>query len=630
MGLERDLGGYTPAPAPIWSPDNTWIAYLRWDGDGAQLWRVRRTGGAPEQLTRGDIHVRRIVYSIDGARIFYESEPNLEQIRAARAVEGRGGHLFDKRYYPGYSRTPVYPNAPVTPQLNVLDLESLTERLASETDRAEFKSLASTPGPALPKAVGARRARSPAGRFVWTEARDPARQGYRPPLTLVAQAEEAGQMAVCKPQSCASQSIRELWWRNDEEVIFLKLEGPSEQDTGLYSWKVRENKIRTILQTQGKVIGLLASTGSVDGRCGLASDRLICFYEEAARPSRVVAIDLDTGKIEILFDPNPRFGDFDLGPPPRRIDLRAPSGAAYDGVLILPPRQLQKRLPLVITSYRCNGFLRGGTGDEYPMFAFAAQGHAVLCLQMPEDFEQQARLDANAYASWQFGPGIPARRMFMENVKAAIDYLDERAIIDPNRVAITGLSAGSQLVGWTLAELPTLGAAIASSSPGTGGPMTYYFTPEDARAHIGKLYQLGPPSKAAQRWKELSFSAEVERVRSPLLINVADHEFMDALEPVAALRDAARSVEMFVFPNEFHWKWQPAHRLAIYNRNIDWMNFWLRGVESGLTGDTTQYMRWRAMRENQCKLFGPDGTARKTGEDPPWYCLPGALKQAGP
>jgi hypothetical protein len=134
---------------------------------------------------------------------------------------------------------------------------------------------------------------------------------------------------------------------------------------------------------------------------------------------------------------------------------------------------------------------------------------------------------------------------------------------------------------------------------------------------------LGDPD--SPRWDALSITRNAEWARTPLRLNVSDHEMINALHPFTALRDASRSVEMYVFPDEHHVKWQPAHRLAIYNRNIDWLNFWLRGVESDLSKSPDQYVRWRAMRENQCRLFGPNGTERAAGDDPPWYCQPGAL-----
>lgn len=52
---------------------------------------------------------------------------------------------------------------------------------------------------------------------------------------------------------------------------------------------------------------------------------------------------------------------------------------------------------------------------------------------------------------------------------------------------------------------------------------------------------------------------------------------------------------MFVFPDEYHLKWQPAHRLAIYDRVLDWFDFWLRGRVDPDPAKTKRYSRWRAL-----------------------------------
>jgi len=40
---------------------------------------------------------------------------------------------------------------------------------------------------------------------------------------------------------------------------------------------------------------------------------------------------------------------------------------------------------------------------------------------------------------------------------------------------------------------------------------------------------------------------------------------------------------------------EPAHRLAVYERNIDWFAFWLLGEEDGSAEKAQQFQRWRSM-----------------------------------
>lgn len=68
------------------------------------------------------------------------------------------------------------------------------------------------------------------------------------------------------------------------------------------------------------------------------------------------------------------------------------------------------------------------------------------------------------------------------------------------------------------------------------------------------------PEASPERWREFALSANAHRVRAPLLLNVADREMLSSVQPVAALQEADRAVEMYVFPDEYHGKWQPAHR----------------------------------------------------------------------
>jgi hypothetical protein len=52
---------------------------------------------------------------------------------------------------------------------------------------------------------------------------------------------------------------------------------------------------------------------------------------------------------------------------------------------------------------------------------------------------------------------------------------------------------------------------------------------------------------------------------------------------------------MYVFANEYHQKWRPAHRLATYVRAIDWFDFWFNKRIDPDLAKKAQYDRWRAL-----------------------------------
>ena len=43
-------------------------------------------------------------------------------------------------------------------------------------------------------------------------------------------------------------------------------------------------------------------------------------------------------------------------------------------------------------------------------------------------------------------------------------------------------------------------------------------------------------------------------------------------------------------------KWQPAHRLAVYKRSIDWFDFWLADRRDPDPAKKEQYRRWEALK----------------------------------
>lgn len=53
---------------------------------------------------------------------------------------------------------------------------------------------------------------------------------------------------------------------------------------------------------------------------------------------------------------------------------------------------------------------------------------------------------------------------------------------------------------------------------------------------------------------------------------------------------------LYLFPDNPHIKFKPKHKLAAYERNVDWFRFWLLGYEDPNAAKAPQYARWNLMK----------------------------------
>jgi dipeptidyl aminopeptidase/acylaminoacyl peptidase len=138
--------------------------------------------------------------------------------------------------------------------------------------------------------------------------------------------------------------------------------------------------------------------------------------------------------------------------------------------------------------------------------------------------------------------------------------------------------------------------AAAVSSDSGRDPIFFYLA--SALWHRNfKHWGLGlPDGETAARWRELSPSLNAERIKAPLLINVADTAYLLGLQYYTTLRELKKPVEMFIYVDELHIKNHPKHRYEIYIRNVDWLNFWLQDKEDPDPAKKEQYNRWSARR----------------------------------
>jgi dipeptidyl aminopeptidase/acylaminoacyl peptidase len=354
--------GMPETPAPVWSPDGRWIAYLRRDHGVTQLWRVHTEGGAEREeparpVTQSPVDIETFTWSPSGNRLIYAATPALVEAEQAIDREGRQGWLGDARIIPNYRARPMV-SALLPKEVFTVDMENGSVGIASPADR---RLLAASADNGLS-------ARSSTGFHAWTE-----HVSGNPlsPLRLLVE-DMAGKRIACTAPDCSGR-LEGMWWSPDgHSLVILRREGWNGGQMGLLRWVPGAPAFHRILLTDDVLMGCLPR-----------GEALVCTSENAVTPRRVVEVDLRRGEQRTVYDPNPEFRNLRLGRV-TRLTWTNDIGLPAWGDLVLPPDYTPgTRLPMVITQYRSQGFLRGGTGDEYPIHALAARGFAVLSLERP-------------------------------------------------------------------------------------------------------------------------------------------------------------------------------------------------------------------------------------------------------
>jgi len=539
---------------PRWSPDGRWIAFLKRSGGTVQVWRAYANGRGSAPLTHSPCDVVDFRISADGAAIIYATRPGIDRQLRADAAEGLNGWHYDDRFVPWLSKAPM-PRAPVERQVDVVEIASGTVRPARADEQrliAADREIPAAGGAAVPGDTGLD--------ITDTDLSGGARRG-----AFHARGPKGGTV-TCNAAPCVGATDAK-WGPGRTDVWFFRREGWAKASTAIYDWTLASGSVRRLYRTDDVLSG-----------CTPAAGALICLVESSLQPSRLVRLDPANGTRVTLFDPNPEIAMLQLGHV-ERLHWRNALGVETIGDLVFPVGYRPGRTyPMIVVQYDTRGFLRGGTDDEYPIQAFANRGYAVLSFSSPhfpagkhppKTFEEAGRAELKNFAG---------RRNIQSALEAGVRLVIKRGIADPKRIGITGLSDGSSTVEWELSHSSLFAAAAMSSCCWDPGFIAF-LGPSAARHFLAEGYP-GILGRNDAFWKDMALETHARKLRTPILVNASEEEFLMALETYTGLREAGVPIDLFVYPGEFHARWQPAHRLATYRRSLDWFDYWLRGIRS--------------------------------------------------
>lgn len=567
-GAERpDASGGPVESAPVWDRDGRGIRFVALREGVAAIWHWRED----MPLTREIVDEADIIefgLAADGQSVRYTTGASRATIAAAERSAYRDGVVVDGS---------VNLNQPIAGGV-IEDGQRIMRRISSpwfdnqrilwNAPRTE-KSVLPTAEAQLPARPGPEQglsSRSPDGSIAEISGE---KSGQNLTVTRA-----DGRVIPCSAAPCRSGRLIALAWRPDTDALLLFEKDRSAQEI-VWSWTVGAKSATNVTVTSGAL--------RVPGRpprCAVGKDSLYCVEALPLTPPRLVRVDLRSGQRRVLAQPN-------LGLATRIEAKVVPMtwDGGFTGYLLAPTGD-SGPLPVVVQYYMCDGFLKGGTGDEIPMLPLVEHGIAVLCIDAV-----RAPRSAGMEGSYDLA---------LATIGSALDDLAAQGKIDPSRVGIGGLSFGSSVALWAIRKSRRFAAATIAS--GQISPHYYWMNSLPDRgftAVLDEYWKLKAPDVAPDRWKLITPLWDIDALSTPLLMQVPESEVQSNVELHSRLKRAGKPAEMVVFADELHIKYQPAHKRASYERNLDWYRFWLKGEEDGAPAKAQQYRRWRALRAGQ-------------------------------
>lgn len=551
-------GRRTGGPAdrtPAWSPDSQWVAFIAEREGRAELWRARIDGGRSERMVALDGDVINVVWLADG-RLLVDIGPPREMLVQEAQQDAAVGYRVDDRLSPIFSLNRM-PRGDIRTLL--IDAAGQIEAI-EPAERAALTAEDNTHLPVISPRPGAPPVQSP-------------------PREV--RLDRDGRIWRCSTSLCDGD-IRSPMLLANGDIAFLRFAGFARSETGIAIWRPETGGVRHIAMDQDRI-------ACVGGR------EIYCLRESTWQPRELIAINPNNGVARVLYDANPTWSRFER-PRVERIDFTDQRGLESYAHLVYPAGYRRgQRYPLIIVQYRSHGFLRGGTGGDYPIYPYAARGYFVLSVERPDDLARQTQVDAVTFFVEQNLSG-EENRMKLDAIDAFLAEIERRGLIDPERIAITGLSDGSETLYLALFRRH-FAAAIVSTQPTERS--AWWLQSETVRASLRRYGDVIPWTQSEpwlSWWNANAISERASSIDTPLLFNVSHSEAMGAMELYVRLREQGVPAEMYLYPDAYHLKWRPLQVLASQERGMAWLDFWLRGIDVEDPLDPERVNRWRALR----------------------------------
>ncbi|WP_133162318.1 S9 family peptidase [Hyphococcus luteus] len=306
-------------------------------------------------------------------------------------------------------------------------------------------------------------------------------------------------------------------------------------------------------------------------------------------------------------------------PASRAVRWHGRDGSVISGWLLEPPDAHDNPRPRPLLTFVHGGpsmpmtdsfaqyYTTNGGIWPYPLEALAMKGVSVFIPNY-----RGARSFGDEFANPSRPDGQP-----LQDISLGIDALIKKGVADPGRLAVAGHSHGA----WLGALVVTRRKDIVAASFGEGPQnnfLTYIFSP-------GYLYANGyhklwgaSPYDSPQTYIETSPVFEFDGAGAAILFESGvRYQAIAMLESPKAAALSGLPAEFVVYPKTGHNIRSPDLQIESAARNLDWVLFWLTGVEDPSPDKREQYRRWRRLRKDASDDLSSQWRRRKPAANRP-------------
>jgi hypothetical protein len=322
------------------------------------------------------------------------------------------------------------------------------------------------------------------------------------------------------------------------------------------------------------------------------------------QPPQVFAVESASGQSRLVLDLNPHLlKQFKLGRV-ERMSGALSNGKQWIAQLIYPADYVAgTRYPLVIQSdyghvFGKEDFALSGMWDFNGMGLgpslfpsntgqlLATRNMAVLTLALPH-----------------FASGSGQDDDYQLAFESLAQQLVASGIADPLKIALVGFSRSGHWVEFTLAHstFPFAAAvAVDNYDPSYFQSALANWRNEDAQMNGAPAFGDG-----LQKWLVRAVGFNAEHIHTPLFMigqTGGIQIIMSKWELFSRLRYLKKPVEMYLMPegdiHPSHNPQNPRQIMAVQEKTVDWLSFWLTGREDSIPQKRDQYRRWQAFQQS--------------------------------